>query len=64
MVATLFNDAEPFEQIDNTPSTEGQTWKLVKTGQVVSEKKTFKDYEILFMNIPQGQGQISLGTTF
>ena len=46
MAAILFNDAERFEQIDNTPSTEGPMWHLVKIGQVVSEKKTFKDYEI------------------
>ena len=49
MAAILFNDAEPFEQIDNTPSTEGRKSNLVKLGQAVSEKKTFKDYEILCM---------------
>ena len=61
MAAILFNDAEQFEQIDNTPSTEGPIWFLVKIGQAVSEKKTFKDYEILYMYIAQGQGQIILG---
>ena len=38
-VAILFNDAEPFEQIDNIPSTEHRMWKLVKIGPAVSEKK-------------------------
>ena len=36
-----------------TPSTEGPMWNLVKIGQAVSEKKTFKDYEILYMYIAQ-----------
>ena len=57
MVAILFNNAEPFEQIDNMVSTEGPMWNLVKIGQVVSEKKTFKDYKILYKE----QGQITLG---
>ena len=38
---------------------EGPKCNLVKTGQAVSEKKTFKDYEILYMYIAQGQGQIT-----
>ena len=46
LVVILFNDAEPFEQIDDIPSTEGPMWNLVKNGQAISEKKTFKDYEI------------------
>ena len=47
----LVNGAEPSEQLetDNTPSTEGPMWNLVKIGQAVSEKKTFKDYTILYM---------------
>ena len=49
MVAILFNDAEPLEQIDNTLSTEGPMQNLVKIGQAVSKKKTFKGYEILYM---------------
>ena len=61
MVAILFNDAEPFEQIDITPWTEGPMWNLVKIGHAVSEKKTFKDYKILYLNIAQGQGHITLG---
>ena len=61
MVDILFNDAETFEIIDNAPSTESPIWNLVKVGQAVSEKKTFKDYEILYMYIAQGQGQIMLG---
>ena len=59
MAAILFNGAEPFEQIDNMPSTEGPKFSLVKIGQAVSGKKTFKDYEILYMYIAQGQGQIT-----
>ena len=56
MVAILLNDTEPFEQIDNSPSTKGIIWNLVKTGQAVSEKKRFKDYKILYMYTAQGQG--------
>ena len=51
MVAILFNDAEPSEQIDNTPWTEGPVWNLVKIGHAVSEKKMFKDYKILYLSI-------------
>ena len=43
-MAILFNDAEWFEQIKNMPSTEGPKCNLLKIGQAVSEKKTFKDY--------------------
>ena len=60
----LLNDAEPFEQTDNMPSTEGPRWNLVKIGQAVSEKKTFKDYKTVYMYIAQRQGQITLGTKF
>ena len=42
MVTILFTGAEPFEQTVNTSSTEGPMWNLVKIGQVVSEKMTFK----------------------
>ena len=38
---------------------EGSKCNLVKTGQAVSEKTMFKDYEILYMYIAQGQGQIT-----
>ena len=34
-------------------------WNLVKIGRAVSEKKTIKDYTILYMYIGQGQGQIT-----
>ena len=54
----LFNGAEPFEQIDNTPSTEGSMWNLMKNGHAVSEN-TEKDYTILHMYIGQGQGQLA-----
>ena len=30
--AIFFNGAESFEQIDNTPSTEGPMWNLMKIG--------------------------------
>ena len=43
------------------PLTEGSVGYLVKIGQAVLEKKLFKDYEILYMYIAQGQGQITLG---
>ena len=59
MAATLFTGVEPFDQIVNTPSTEDPMWNLVKIGQAVSEKKTFKDYMILYMYVAQGQRQIS-----
>ena len=35
-------------------------WNKVKTAQAVLEKKTFKNYTILYMYIAQGQGQITL----
>ena len=39
--------------------------KLVKIAQTASEKKTFKNYTILYMYIVQVQGQIALwGQTF
>ena len=41
MAAILFNDAEPFEQIDNTPLTESSMGNLLNIGQAVSELKTF-----------------------
>ena len=59
MAAILFNGTEPFEQIGNTLWTEGPMWNLVKVAQAVSEKKTFKNYTILYMYIAQGQGQIT-----
>ena len=64
MTVILFNDEEQFEQIDNMPSTEGPKWNLVKIGQAVSEKKTLKDYEILYMYIVHGQGQITQEDNF
>ena len=44
MVASLFNCAEPFEQIGNTLLTEDTMWNLVKIAQTVSKKNTFKKY--------------------
>ena len=60
MASILFNCSEPFEQIDKNVSTEGPMWNLLKIAQAVSEKKTFKNYTILFMSIAQGHGQITL----
>ena len=56
MTDISFNDAAPFEQTDNTPSTESPIRNLVKIGQAVS-KMTFKDYEILYMYIAKGKGR-------
>ena len=58
MTAILFNDAEPFEQNVNIPSTEGSMWNLVKIRELVSEK-TFKDFMVLYLYIAQRQGQIT-----
>ena len=60
MTTIFFNNAEPFEQIDNNLSTEGPMRNLVKNSQTVSEKKTFKDDTILYMYIAQEKGQIIL----
>ena len=43
MVAILFKSAEPCEQIAKNLSTEGPMLNLVKSAQVVPEKRTFKD---------------------
>ena len=56
MAAIFFNNAEPFEQIDNTSSTESPMRNLVKIGQAVSEK-TFKDHKLLYMYIALGKGR-------
>ena len=65
MAAILFNDAEPFEQSVTIPSTEGPMWNLVKIGQVVLGKKTFKDFMVLYLYIAHGKGQITpKGTKF
>ena len=60
MAAILFNGGKPFEQIGNTLLTEGPMLHLVEIGQAVSEKKTFKNYTILYMYIAQWQGEITL----
>ena len=61
MAAFLFNAVKPFEQIANIPSTEGPVSNLVKIGRAVSEKKTFKDYTILYIYKAKGQGRITVG---
>ena len=58
MAAISFTDAEPFEQSVNIPSTEGPMWNLVKSGQVVSEKKTLKNFMVLHLYMAEEQGQI------
>ena len=50
---------EPFNQIVNILSTEGPMLNLMKNIQEVSEKKTFKEFMVLYLYIPQGQGQIN-----
>ena len=57
MVAISFDGLEPFDQI--VLSTESHKWILMKIVKEVSEKKTFKDFTILYMYISQGQGQIT-----
>ena len=64
MTAILFDDADQFDYTDNMPSTEGPKSNLMKIGQVVSERKRFKDYKILYMYVAQGQGQINRRTKF
>ena len=59
MAAILFNDIEPFKQIVNILSTESPMGNLVKIAQAISEKKTLKNYTILYMHIAQWQGQIT-----
>ena len=51
MAATVFNDAGPFEQIDNIFCTEGYMRNPVKSIQKVSEKTAFKDFTSLYMCI-------------
>ena len=43
MAAILFNGAEPFQQIDNYPSTDGPKWNLEKLLKLFSKKKMFKN---------------------
>ena len=59
MTAILFNDVKRIEQIDNMPLTEGPKCNLMKIGHAVPEKKSFKDNNILYMYIAQGQGLIT-----
>ena len=41
MATILFNDAEQFEQINNTPSTDGPVWNHGTTNQAISDKQTY-----------------------
>ena len=49
MAAIFYDGVEPFEQIGNILLTEGPMWNLVKIAQAVSERKTFKNYTILYI---------------
>ena len=59
MSAILFNGAEPFDQIVTSLRKKGHMWNLVKFGQTALEKKTFKDFTILYMFIAHRQGHIT-----
>ena len=59
ITAILFNGVKPFDQTVNILSTEGHMWNLMKNVQEVSEKKTFKNFTILYMYIAQEEGQIT-----
>ena len=56
ITAILFSDAEPIEQTVRIPSTEGPMLNLVKIGQMVLEKKMFKDFMVLYLYRAQEQG--------
>ena len=49
MAAILFNNAESFKQINNTPSTERLVWNLVKIGQGFQRRKHLKIMRFLYM---------------
>ena len=55
----LFNDVKPFEQSVNIPPTERPLWNLVKIGQVVLQKKTFKNFLGFLPVYSTGQGQVT-----
>ena len=60
----MFYGVEPFEQIAKTILTEDPMRNLMKISQAVSEqtvseKKAFKDYMIIYLNIVQGQQQMA-----
>ena len=57
IVAVLFSDAVPFEQIISAPLPEGPMSNLVKIGRMVSEKKTFKDHTISYTYIRCSTGE-------
>ena len=54
MAAILFNDAEPFEQSVNIPSTEGPMWN---NGENWSSG--FRDFMVLYLYTAKEQGQIT-----
>ena len=49
--AISYSGAKPFEQIINIPPTENP---IKKMGQAVSEKKTLKDFMILYLYVAKG----------
>ena len=60
MADILLYGAEPFEQIGKTLLKEDPMWNLIEIAQALSEKKTFKNYTILYMYIAPWQGQTTL----
>ena len=54
VAANIFNNAEPFEQTNNSPTTDGPMQNSVKNSQAVSKKNTFTDYAILYMYSQRG----------
>ena len=61
MAAILFNVAEPFRQIINTPFGRRPHMKSGKIGHSVSDKKPFKDNTTLYRHITKRQGYITTG---
>ena len=64
MAATLFNFAEPFEQIGNTLSTEGPIRNLEKIAQAVSQKKAFKNHNFIHVYSPVARADNLRGQNF
>ena len=58
MAAIMLNGAKLFYQIVNILSPEGPMRNLMKIVPEASEKKTFKDFTIIYIFITPGQGKI------
>ena len=59
MTAILFNSVEPFEQIDNTISTEDPMWKLVKLVKQFQRRRL--NITRFYKHIAMGKGRSPLG---